>query len=47
MDGHFLKLFIKGFFPFDMYAVYTDLTEISFETHVSCRISCAFLTEEY
>jgi len=29
-----------------VYAVYTDLTEISFEIHVSCRTSCAFPAEE-
>lgn len=42
----FLNYYKRGFFPFDTYAVCSDLREISFETHVSCRISCAFLTEE-
>jgi len=34
------------FFWFAMYAICTDVTKISSETHVSCRISCAFLIIE-
>lgn len=34
------------FFLFALYAICTDLRKISSETHVSCRISRAFRTEE-